>query len=330
MGAGWVARARHIPSLQAHPGASVVALYDTSPERAAAAAATFRIPWSGADRDAFFDRRLDAVSICTSPWSHAELAIEALSRGLHVFCEKPMAMNVADAQAMVAASTAAGRSLCLCHNFLWSNSVRRADRLLTLCGPVSYAMALQVSSHLRRLPTWYRALPGGLFFDESPHMLYLLQHFMGPLRVDGVRATPDPETGHPATLEVQLQGTGGAAALTMLFDTPLSEWHIGLVGSRGVIDVDLFREFAFHVPGDGAHKAFDILGTSARTIAGHARGVLTSGTRLVAKRQTWGHGPIIGAFVESVVAGAPPPVAPESALAVVEVMEAILEHVGPS
>jgi hypothetical protein len=58
--------------------------------------------------------------------------------------------------------------------------------------------------------------------------------------------------------------------------------------------------------------------------------VLTSGTRLVAKRQTWGHGPIIGAFVESVVAGAPPPVAPESALAVVEVMEAILEHVGPS
>jgi predicted dehydrogenase len=191
-------------------------------------------------------------------------------------------------------------------------------------------MALQVSSHLRRLPTWYRALPGGLFFDESPHMLYLLQHFMGPLRVDGVRATPDPETGHPTTLEVQLQGTGGAAALTMLFDTPLSEWHIGLVGSRGVIDVDLFREFAFHVPGDGAHKAFDILGTSARTMAGHARGVLTSGTRLVTKRQTWGHGPIIGAFVDSVLAGVPPPVAPESALAVVEVMEAILEHVGPA
>ena len=55
----------------------------------------------------------DAVSICTFPETHAEFTIKAMESGAHVFCEKPLAPNIEDAQAMVDAANKYGKKLVI-------------------------------------------------------------------------------------------------------------------------------------------------------------------------------------------------------------------------
>lgn len=57
--------------------------------------------------DLLSQETLDAVDICSPPASHADDAGQSLAAGLHVFCEKPVAMSLAEADGMLAASASA-------------------------------------------------------------------------------------------------------------------------------------------------------------------------------------------------------------------------------
>jgi scyllo-inositol 2-dehydrogenase (NADP+) len=327
LGTGWVATARHIPSYRRHPDAEVVAVYDRRPERAEQTAAAQGVARWFADQDEFLDQDLDIVSICTPPMNHAELAVAALRRGRHVLTEKPMAMDAAEAGAMADAAAAAGRLLCVSHNFLFSRAVSKAERFLA-GADVGYAAGLQLSSLRRRLPTWYHELPGGLLHDECPHLLYTLGHFLGPLELDHARATRDPATGLPATAEILLRGPAGLGQMTMVFDTPVSEWHVGLVAPDRVVDLDLFRDIAMCVRSDRAHKAGDVLRSSLAGVGGHVAGFATSGGRYVTGRLFWGHDELVRRFVEATLGRAEVPVPVADSLAVVRLTADIVEALG--
>ncbi len=327
IGAGWVGTNRHLPSLARLDHVSVVAIADPDEARARKVAVQFGAKSSFSDTDAFLDCGLDAVFICTPPWTHAELAIKALDHGIHVFTEKPMATSVADAEAMLEASRRNDRVLCVSHNFLFSRSVLRADDWLG-GADVRYAMGLQASSPARRLPTWIDTQPAGLFCDESPHLLYTLQHFLGALELDDVRVLPSLKGhAHPRSIELLVQGPRGAGQVTMLFEAPVSEWHVGLMGDDQVIDLDLFRDIAVRMPSDGEHKARDIARSSARVIGGHIGGFVTSGARLLAKRQAWGHDVVIAKFIDAIRGNAPTPVPAEESVSIVRLTDQILAEV---
>ena len=323
IGGGWVATARHIPGYRSHPDAEVVVLYDRNPQRAREVAEHAQIPTSCSTLDDLFDTGVDAVSLCTPPWTHPELAIAALERGVHVFTEKPMAMNANDAVAMVAAADRAGRILCVSHNFLYSRAARRADNAVARVGLPTYGLGVQMSSLRRRLPTWYQELPGGLLFDELPHMLYTLDHYLGTLRVEGVRATKGPD-GEIRTAEIQVASDRATGQVVTVFDSPVSEWHVGLIAPGGAIDLDLFRDICMVVGPDNEHKALDILRTSGRAVFEHARGFVGSGTRLVGRRLYWGHDALIRDFVDAVRTGGASPVDPAIAVAVVRLTDDVV------
>ena len=85
-------------------------LCEVSEELAAQRAAAFGFRRAGADwRALIADPAVDVVSITTPNALHAEMAIAALEAGKHVWCEKPMATSLADAERMAAAARAAGR-----------------------------------------------------------------------------------------------------------------------------------------------------------------------------------------------------------------------------
>jgi predicted dehydrogenase len=332
VGTGWVAGARHLPSYRSHPDVEVVAVVDRNIDRAQAFAA------SGMRRgrpvidvcrslDEMLDRQLDIVSIATSPWSHAEIAATAFAAGAHVFTEKPMAMCHPDALAMVRAAEAADRQLCVSHNFLWARSSAQAE--VALGGTtVDYAVGLQASAETRRLPTWYRDLPGGLMFDEMPHLLYTMQHYLGgALSLDHARGTFD-EDGHPRTVELLLRGASGCGQVTMVFCAPVSEWHVLLSSKRKAVLLDLFRDICTPLAPDGRHGAADIARTSASLIAGHATGFARAGARLCTGRQFWGHDRLIRAFVDSILGRGPHPLQAGQALEIVSVTDTVLETLG--
>lgn len=324
MGAGWVAGARHLPSFKRDPRADLVAVFDRNPTRAQAASSKFEIGVATDDVSRFFDVEMDVVVICTSPWSHAELAIEALERGHHVLTEKPMAMNSTEAHQMAEAAGKADRLLCVSHNFLFSRAVARADKALSSAGRIRYVNGLQLSSDLRRLPVWYEDLPGGLLFDEVPHLLYMLQHYLGELQLEGVRVSQRTERGHPAVLEIQVMGAHGPGQVMVVMGAPVSEWHVTVVAEQAVADLDLFRDISVLLRPDGSHGPADILRTSGRALLDHGVGFVASGALMTANRLFWGHDVLIGRFLDSVLEGSPPPVSLSDAVGLVELTDDVL------
>ena len=72
----------------------------------------------GVDQFDDFDTALvakkpDAVAVCTYPGTHAAITLKALEAGAHVFCEKPLAPNIEDAESMVAAAKKYGKKLVI-------------------------------------------------------------------------------------------------------------------------------------------------------------------------------------------------------------------------
>jgi scyllo-inositol 2-dehydrogenase (NADP+) len=334
IGAGWVATARHIPSFQRDGRVRVEALLDPAPERAREVAQRCHIPHTYGQLSDFLAHGLDVVAICTPPWTHAPLAIEALRRGCHVLVEKPMAMSVEEASQMVEAAREAGANLCIAHNFLFSRSMRRALLLLERgdVGEVQHAIGLQLSSPQRRLPSWYPELPGGLFFDESPHMIYLLRRFLGDLSVQQAwtQAAPPGVAQTLDRVEARLQGARCSAALSMSFRSPVSEWLLAVVGERRVLVLDIFRDILVVQRPDGAHGTGDVLKSSLRAFWQGLAGFVTSGALFSTGRLFYGHETLVHRFVDSIIDGSPLPVPPEEGLAVVQTMQSILEQAGVS
>lgn len=322
IGTGWVAQNRHIPALRSISGVELVGVYDRDFVRATEVARRLGIGVVARDRQGLLDLGLDAVSIATSPWSHAEHAVAALEAGLHVFVEKPMAMDQQEAASMVAAAEASGKVLTVSHNFSFSRASRRARRSLGPSPDLLFAAAVQLSSDRRRLPVWYARLPGGLMFDEVPHLLYTLLGWCGPLSLSSARASWRPD-GHPAVVEASFSGAVPAQA-TMVFGAPLSEWHVTLVGRRRVVDLDLFRDIAISVDSDHHHRALDIGVTSARVIVDHTVGFASSGYNMVRGRLQWGHDELISAFIGAARGERSNPVPPGESLEVVCLADALL------
>jgi predicted dehydrogenase len=102
VGAGAITR-RHLGVLATRGDVEVAAICDLDADRAHAAAdeleAGVYVDW----RTMLDEEGLDALFVCTPPESHAEPAVEALGRGVHIYVEKPLARTLADGSAIVSA-----------------------------------------------------------------------------------------------------------------------------------------------------------------------------------------------------------------------------------
>ena len=115
LGSGFIA-AYHARAVAELPGADVVAAANWRPESLAKLAEKFAIPRTTTDwRELVGDPGIDAVVVATPNSLHAGQAIAFLDAGQHVMVEKPMAMDVAEADAMVAAAERSSASLMVAH-----------------------------------------------------------------------------------------------------------------------------------------------------------------------------------------------------------------------
>jgi predicted dehydrogenase len=311
VGLGWVTLNRHIPALRRSHDVEVVGVIDPRPERVSATAKRLKLRaavGSGPGDIEWLDE-IDAVTIGTPPQTHAEIARPFLAAGKHVLLEKPMAMSPLEGQQLVDAAQAAGRTLAVVHNFQFSRAMLRLQRMLRAgeLGDLQSIAAVQLSNPKRRLPSWYEQLPMGLFYDEAPHLLYLVRSLLPGepriVRADIVASTEGRET--PSLVELRF-GTQIPVTISMRFEAPLSEWHLAVMGSRRMAVVDIFRDVLVVMPNDGGHTATDIMRTTASTIFSHLSGVAISGALLLAGRLSYGNDEVVRRFVQSCQTGQPP------------------------
>ncbi len=102
-------------------------------DAAATAAAAQQFGWaeSATDwREVIARPDIDLVDISTPNDSHAEIAIAAAKAGKHILCEKPLAMNLAEAKEMLAAVEKAGVVAMVCHNYRYAPAIQLARQLI--------------------------------------------------------------------------------------------------------------------------------------------------------------------------------------------------------
>ena len=163
IGCGGIAEAKHLPALKKFNDIEVIAFCDIIPERAKKA----NLEYAGGKGKVFTDYRellkenLDAVCVLTPNNSHCEISVAALKSGKHVMCEKPMAKNYKEAQAMIAARDASKKLLTIGYQGRY-----RPDSLYLKeecesggLGEIYFAKATALRR--RAVPTW------GVFLDEE-------------------------------------------------------------------------------------------------------------------------------------------------------------------
>ncbi|MDP9285543.1 MAG: Gfo/Idh/MocA family oxidoreductase [Actinomycetota bacterium] len=330
VGGGWVTRERHLPALKGDGRLRVLGVVDSHPERAQGAARAFGLPHWGTSLDESWMNDVDCLTIGTPPPAHAELVRSALERGWHCLCEKPFALPATEAAELVRVARDAGLVLGVVHNFQFSRSGQRLFDLVESgqLGAVEAVYGFQLSNPKRRLPHWYQDLPGGLFLDEAPHLLYLIRRLLGRLDPRGVDARLGGN--EIRDLNATFEHASIWASLSMGFGASVSEWQFIVVGTSGVAALDVFRDILIVLPDDGSHRAREILRSSARMVAGHVAGVASSGARVVGRRLLYGNDEVVRRFVDS-IEGRPERLrwmTGEDGCAIVACMEEILGRVG--
>lgn len=225
------------------------------------------------------DREVDVVSITTPNAFHPEMAIAALEAGKHVWCEKPMATKLADAERMVQAARASGKVAVLGYNYIQNPMIRLIRRLLDedRIGEVN---------HVRiEMDEDFMADPEALFYwkseassgqgaldDFGVHALSLLWVMFGgvrrvcghmsrpysdrPLAGGGRRAV---ETYDIASTLIELEnGASGLIALNRSAWGRKGRLFVQLFGSKGTIvfDQERMNELQLYTVGDGETQGF--------------------------------------------------------------------------
>jgi scyllo-inositol 2-dehydrogenase (NADP+) len=304
VGLGCVGQARHIPTITGDRSFQLVGVADRREDRARSVASQrLKVRSSAGERLSEIDwiDDVDAISVATAPMAHHDLVREALDRGLHVITEKPFAMSVAEGRAMLDDSNRAAKCLAVVHNFQFARSMQRLKRDLAdgKLGTIRGLRAIQLGNPSRRLPAWYEDLPLGLFYDESPHLLYLLSTVAGDLSlVKAVSAESRHGNATPAQLDAWFAAEGASYPITLScnFESSLSEWHLAVHGEKAVAIIDIFRDIYLRLPNDGRHGTVDVLRTSISATSQHWWQHLTSGVPHLAGKLRYGNDEVFNRF----------------------------------
>lgn len=162
------------------PGATVAAIADPMVESAQETAARLGISACYADYHAILnDPAIDAVAICSSTNTHAQLISEAAQAGKQIFCEKPIAYDLAKIDAALAAVDKAGVKLQIGFNRRFDPNFRKI-RDLVAAGKIGEPQILRITSRdPAPPPIEYVKVSGGIFFDMTIHDFDMARYLVG-------------------------------------------------------------------------------------------------------------------------------------------------------
>jgi D-apiose dehydrogenase len=238
-GLGQAAKGIHIPALKKLPKAEIVGVYD--PLQKASEFPSF------AALEQLLETQPDVVVIATPPDSHPSIALAALDAGAHVFCEKPLANSVEEADTIAAAAKVAGRQVCVNSEFPFMPMHLAAAREI---GSERFGRLLFVEAHQTFVVTdetedgWRGQDPQRTFKEFGTHVIDLCKVFFGegPIGMSARMPRPFANGGSDYLNLVRLEFSGDRIAQITL-DRLTKGKHryldLRLVGQKGTIETSL-------------------------------------------------------------------------------------------
>lgn len=285
VGAGF-ARTTQIPGFRDCMGAKVVAIASGHRERAAEVASEFAIEHVAADWQELVEHPdVDLVSIVTPPATHMEITLAALAQRKAVLCEKPMALNAAEAGRMVEKAREANVLALIDHELRFLNS-RRTMRGMLQTGAVgmvrhcNYVFRSDYRSLADRGWDWWSDadMGGGTLGAIGSHVIDSFRWMLSTevsrtlgMLTTHIKERPDKSSGgmRPVTTDDEAkllfhfadgphtQGATGAAALSVV-ESGKYENRLEIYGTKGALMVEETGELWLSPAGSGTWRPVQV------------------------------------------------------------------------
>ena len=196
VGTSWFADRFHLPNLASHPRAEITAICGRTRERAEELATKYTIPHVFTDyRDMIASGTLDALVVVTPDALHYPITMAALDAGLHVLCEKALALNAVQAREMYDKAEAAGRKHMVMFTWHWTPHFRYLQHLIEqgfVGRPYHFHVRYEGGYGREATYGWRfdRQQGNGILGDLGSHAIDFARRYVGDIaRVSGHLAT---------------------------------------------------------------------------------------------------------------------------------------------
>lgn len=340
VGCGLVAQRRHLPGfLRLRKNVSICAVCDSNHDVARNVARKFGVHYAYSDlQDLLSREKPDIVDVCTPPQTHASIAIESMENGCHVLLEKPMALSVGDCDSMILASKKYGVKFSIVHNQRFYPPFLEAQELVEN-GVVGKLVNMRIffsvpkAQYLGQEGHWIHGLPGGAIGECGPHAVYLSLTFLKRIKNVDVYARKTLDT--PSVLfddyEIALEGESLRSSAINIYGGDYSALDVDLIGTEGVIKLDLQRMLLVLVRGQrfepmssNIHSSGALLSFSSLNVVGQIlKNLLSNAFATMLGKTFVSHYILIREFVNSIVNDEEVPVSAEEGRETTRVMEEI-------
>jgi predicted dehydrogenase len=183
VGTGRIAKTAHIPAYLSNKYAEIVAIVDTDNKQLTRTARKFKVKKTFSSVDDLFDNeKIDAISVCTPPDTHSEIALKGLQHDANVLCEKPLATDVDSGKRMVIASKSKGKILMVGYHRRFLPNYQRAKKYI-LSGNLGHVYCVE-DHFLEPNPLYsysksmwfFKPNIGGVLLDIAPHVFDMLNY----------------------------------------------------------------------------------------------------------------------------------------------------------
>ena len=217
----------HIQGYAEIPEAEIIAIADVNPDRVQEAATEFRIPYHYTDYRKMLERHaLDIVRLALPPAANRDAAMDAFEAGANVLVSKPLAMNLAEAEEMVAAARRCGKLMSMGLQNRSDPEVRGLRQFLAdgKLGNVYHTRLWHGHvMHIPGTPTMYKRhlAGGGVLFHTTVHLLDATLWALGNPKPVRVSAASYQKVRRMKTPLITWQGLVG--------DCDIEDFNVGLV-----------------------------------------------------------------------------------------------------
>ncbi len=195
----------------------------------------------------------DVVHICTPPQYHAEVTQFAAQNNCNILVEKPMALDAAQAQKMVAAAADNNVKLCVMHNMLYDDVMLKARKIIAQgeLGKITFieswygiqfggdAADIDIKTH------WKFKMPGLIYQDFMPHAMYIVTDLLPDAKLSYAVAKHAGKTTGVSSdeLKVMIENEDTMGLINVSLTTSPRQVFMNIYGTAGTMMIDFLNQY---------------------------------------------------------------------------------------